>query len=213
MRQGEAASPGLSRRPAPGADEPAGSICARGGAGGIRQKDVFRSLAVGLRAGACSTCHEPARGFGYGKIDPVVMGAGHGPAGRARRSKPPLSAGHTAIHRALFESEDEADESIDNGPTGGLTWDGRVDGGAEQAKIPLLAPNEMANRDAGDVAKSLAAASYASESKAVFGSDIFGKPEDALEAAVKSLAAFEQTPDLFYPYSSRYDAYLAARRI
>ena len=24
-----------------------------------------------------------------------------------------------------FESEDEGDDSIDNGPTGGLTWDGR----------------------------------------------------------------------------------------
>ena len=34
--------------------------------------------------------------------------------------------------------EDEGDESVDNGPTGGLTWDGRVDRGRDQARIPLL---------------------------------------------------------------------------
>ena len=37
-----------------------------------------------------------------------------------------------------FESDDEGDDSIDNGPTGGLTWDGRVDRGRDQARIPLL---------------------------------------------------------------------------
>ena len=35
----------------------------------------------------------------------------------------------------FFDSDDEADESVDNGPTGGLTWDGRVDRGREQARI------------------------------------------------------------------------------
>ena len=39
-----------------------------------------------------------------------------------------------------FESDDEGDDSIDNGPTGGLTWDGRVDRGRDQARIPLCRP-------------------------------------------------------------------------
>ncbi|MDO1581436.1 cytochrome-c peroxidase [Rhizobium oryzicola] len=212
VRQGQAAAPafpvGLHPGPMsrPEAFARAEALAALG-------KKMFSdpSLSASGQEG-CSTCHEPARGFGYGRIDPVVMGgpAMDQPGVRAVPSLRYLQA-TPQFTEHYFESEDEADESIDNGPTGGLTWDGRVDGGAEQAKIPLLAPNEMANRDAGDVAKSLAAASYASEFKAVFGSDIFEKPEDALEAAVKSLAAFEQTPDLFYPYSSRYDAYLAGK--
>ena len=41
------------------------------------------------------------------------------------------------------DSDEEGDESVDNGPTGGLTWDGRVNGGENQARIPLLAAFEM----------------------------------------------------------------------
>ena len=43
------------------------------------------------------------------------------------------------------DSDDEGDASVDNGPTGGLTWDGRVDRGRDQARLPLLSPLEMAN--------------------------------------------------------------------
>ena len=45
----------------------------------------------------------------------------------------------------FYDSDDEGDASIDNGPTGGLTWDGRVDRGRDQARLPLLSPLEMAN--------------------------------------------------------------------
>ena len=45
-----------------------------------------------------------------------------------------------AFTEHFYDSEDEGDESIDNGPTGGLTWDGRVDRGRDQARIPLLSP-------------------------------------------------------------------------
>ncbi len=47
----------------------------------------------------------------------------------------------------FYDSEDEADESVDNGPTGGLTWDGRADRGSDQARLPLLSPFEMANSE------------------------------------------------------------------
>ena len=60
-----------------------------------------------------------------------------------------------------FESDDEGDESIDNGPTGGLTWDGRVDRGRDQAKIPLLSPFEMANASVADIASELQHTKYA----------------------------------------------------
>ena len=111
----------------------------------------------------------------------------------------------------FYDSEDEGDESVDNGPTGGLTWDGRVDHGYDQAKIPLLSPFEMANKDPKDVVASLRNAPYAEEFKAAFGTDVFDHSEDAFDAAVEALATFEQSGPDFYPYSSRYDAFLAGK--
>jgi cytochrome c peroxidase len=56
-----------------------------------------------------------------------------------------LQAG-PAFTEHFFEADEEGDSSIDNGPTGGLTWDGRTDRGREQARVPLLSPFEMANK-------------------------------------------------------------------
>ncbi len=161
---------------------------------------------------ACSTCHDPAHAFGPASAEPVMMGgpALDRPGVRAVPSLRYLQA-VPPFTQHYFESDDEADESVDNGPTGGLTWDGRVDGGAAQSAIPLLSPFEMANADAASLTRSLAAAPYAPELKRLFGGDIFERPEDALHAAGKALAAFEQNPAEFYPYSSRYDAYLAGK--
>ena len=39
------------------------------------------------------------------------------------------------------------DESVDQGPTGGHTWDGRADTTHDQARLPLTSPFEMANPD------------------------------------------------------------------
>jgi len=38
----------------------------------------------------------------------------------------------------FFDSDDELNAGVDNGPTGGLTWDGRADRGRDQARLPLL---------------------------------------------------------------------------
>ncbi len=105
---------------------------------------------------------------------------------------------------------DEISHFIDGdiGPGGGLTWDGRVGTLSEQARIPLLGANEMANRDATEVAGRLARSRYAGEFRAAFGADIFQRPQDALTAAVQALEAFQHTPAEFFPYSSKYDAFL-----
>lgn len=158
---------------------------------------------------ACSFCHDPARGFGSNSAAPIMMGGPNldRPGVRAVPSLRYLQV-VPQFTEHFYESEDEGDESVDNGATGGLTWDGRVDGGAAQARIPLFAANEMANKDEPSLAKALAGSAYAGEMKALFGAEIFAHPSDAVEAAVQSIGAFEQTPALFYPYSSRYDAYL-----
>ncbi len=116
-----------------------------------------------------------------------------------------------AFTEHFFDSDDEGDESIDNGPTGGLTWDGRIDRGRDQAKIPLLSPFEMANADVADVADKLQRTTYANEIRRVFGAAVFADPEQAFGGAVEALEAYQQSYREFYPYSSKYDAYLARK--
>ena len=110
-----------------------------------------------------------------------------------------------------YESDDEGDASVDNGPTGGLTWDGRADRGRDQARIPLLSPFEMANADEAAVAAKIRRAGYANEFVRIFGDDLFKDEGKTYAAAVEALEVFEQSERDFYPYSSKYDAYLAGR--
>jgi cytochrome c peroxidase len=105
------------------------------------------------------------------------------------------------------DSDEEGDESVDNGPAGGLTWDGRVNGGENQARIPLLAPFEMANTVAG-VARAVRKADYASTLREALGEHALDADDAAFAAVVRALGAFEQDYDEFNPYTSKYDAYL-----
>ncbi|WP_010068326.1 cytochrome-c peroxidase [Rhizobium sp. CIAT894] len=166
--------------------------------------------ASGLQA--CASCHDPAHGFGPASAAPVEMGGEH-------MDRPGLRTVPTLRYlqavpdftEHYYDSEDEGDESVDNGPTGGLTWDGRVDRGADQAKIPLLSPFEMGNKDAAEVAAKLRKAPYAADIRAAFGETVFDNPDDTFDAAAEALATFEQSGPDFYPYSSRYDAFLAGK--
>jgi cytochrome c peroxidase len=117
------------------------------------------------------------------------------PSLRYARNAPPFSLQHHFIDG-------------DVGPVGGYTWDGRAGSIAEQAQVPLLAENEMANASAADVVKRVGNATYAAEFRAVFGADIFKSPERAFDSILRSLDAFQHVPAEFAPYSSRYDAYL-----
>jgi cytochrome c peroxidase len=161
---------------------------------------------------ACSSCHDPHHAFGPASAAPIEMGGPHLdlPGLRAVPSLRYIQA-VPAFNEHFHDSDDEGDESVDNGPTGGLTWDGRVDHGVDQAKIPLLSPFEMANKDAGAITANLRKAAYADEFRATFGDAVFDHPDDALAAAAEALGTFEQGSADFYPYSSRYDAFLAGK--
>jgi cytochrome c peroxidase len=161
---------------------------------------------------SCSSCHDPNHAFGPASAAPVEMGGPNldRPGLRTVPSLRYLQAA-PAFSEHFYDSEDEGDESVDNGPTGGLTWDGRADRGRDQAKIPLLSPFEMANKDEGAVIASLRKAPYANAFRAAFGEDVFERPDDAFDAAVEALGTFEQSSADFYPYSSRYDAFLAGK--
>src|SRR5689334_13831795 len=110
---------------------------------------------------ACATCHDPKHAFGPPNDRPVQLGG-------ADMGKPGLRAVPSLTYlqdtppftEHYFESPDEGDDSIDNGPTGGLTWDGAIDRGREQARVPLLSPFEMANESPGAVVARARAAGY-----------------------------------------------------
>ncbi|MDF3809322.1 MULTISPECIES: cytochrome c peroxidase [Rhodopseudomonas] len=160
---------------------------------------------------ACSSCHDPAHGFGPGN-DRAMQFGGKDLRQTGFRATPALTYLQAVpqFSEHYYESEDEADASIDNGPTGGLTWDGRVDHASDQARIPLLAPFEM-DSSVATVAAALRKAAYAGEIKAIFGDAIFNDPDQTFAAALKALAVYQQNAATFYPYSSKYDAYLAGR--
>ena len=161
---------------------------------------------------ACSSCHDPTHGFGPANARAVQLGGGDlsRPGQRAVPSLKYLQA-VPPFTEHFHDSEDEADESIDNGPTGGLTWDGRVDRGADQARIPLLSDFEMGNRDEAEVARRLLAAGHGKAIAAIAGPKAVVDPVTVYQTALKALEVYQQDYRTFYPYSSKYDAMLTGK--
>ena len=161
---------------------------------------------------ACAACHDPAHGFGpanalsaqVGGKDMRQPGLRAVPSLTYLQAVPPFTAHY-------YDSPDEGDPSVDNGPTGGLTWDGRVDRRRDQARVPLLSPFEMANADAAALAARVAKSGYAASLRRLFGRAVFDDPDKALAALGAALSAYQQDAATFYPYSSKYDAFLAGR--
>jgi cytochrome c peroxidase len=161
---------------------------------------------------ACATCHDPAHGFSPGNDRAVQLGGKdmRQPGLRAVPSLTYLQA-VPPFTEHYYDSDDEGDASVDNGPTGGLTWDGRLDRGRAQAAFPLTSPFEMANENAAAVASRARKAGYDAELSAIYGADVLADPDKTFAALTHALEVYEQSPRDFYPYSSKYDAYLAGR--
>jgi len=195
--------------------------------GGMSRAEVYRQVrelsALGRRMFSdpalsasgklsCASCHSPAHAQGPPN-DLAVQFGGKDLRQPGRRAVPSLKYLQSApqFTEHYFESDDEGDESIDNGPTGGLTWDGRVDRGSEQARLPLLSPWEMANDNAADVVAKVREAEYGDMLRRIFGNDVFNDTDKAFNAVLKAFEVYEQEPADFYPYSSKYDAFLAGK--
>ncbi|MBI1203763.1 MAG: c-type cytochrome [Rhodopseudomonas sp.] len=161
---------------------------------------------------ACASCHDPQHGFAPGNDRAVQLG-GKDLTQAGFRATPSLKYLQAApqFTEHYYESEDEADASIDNGPSGGLTWDGRADRAREQARFPLLAPFEMANDSEAAVAARLRKASYAGDITAIFGPAVWQDDAKTFAAATEALEVYQQNAAEFYPYTSKYDFYLAGR--
>jgi len=158
-------------------------------------------------ARSCASCHDPAHAYGPANARPVQRG-GVTLSLEGTRAVPSLRYLHRVPVFTEHYFDEDIDESVDNGPAGGLTWDGRVRSPREQARIPLLSPLEMANASPEAVVRAVAAASYAREFREVFGRDILARSAAAFDAITLALETFQQDPQEFYPYSSKFDAFL-----
>jgi cytochrome c peroxidase len=160
---------------------------------------------------SCASCHDPRHRYNPANADDVQPG-GADLKQQGFRAPPTLTylARVPPYSNHFHESDDEGDESVDGGPTGGLTWDGRVDRGDEQARMPLLSPFEMAN-SVGGVAQAIRKATYAPTLRRALGEHALDHDDDAFAAVVRALGAFEQDDDEFDPYTSKYDAWLTGR--
>jgi len=156
---------------------------------------------------SCASCHDPKHAFGPPNDLPVQRG---GRDGRQYgvRAVPSLTYGQNIPPFTEHYFDDDEDDSIDQGPAGGRTWDGRAQSAHDQARLPLFSPFEMANGSVEEVLAKVRRAAYAARFRETFGDKVFDDPELAFKAVLMSLETFQQSPKEFYPYSSKYDAYL-----
>ena len=156
---------------------------------------------------SCASCHSPEHAYGPPNGLAVQLG---GPQlqDAGTRAAPSLRYLQTAPAFTEHYHDDDGDDSVDAGPTGGRNWDGRAPSGHEQALAPLLSKREMGNRDAAAVVARLRAGPLAGQFRRTYGADIFEQPGQALRWALMSLEVFQESPSDFYPYTSKYDAFL-----
>jgi len=152
---------------------------------------------------ACATCHDPHYAYGPPPRKAIATG---GPQMNLTGTRAVPSLRY--LERAPPFTESMLLHDGGRGPAGGLTWDGRAASLHEQARIPLLAPNEMANASPAAVIVKLKTSPYAAQLRRLFGADIFARPDRAFEGVLLALEAFQRIPSEFYPYTSKYDAYL-----
>ena len=159
---------------------------------------------------SCASCHDPARAYGppdgasvrLGGADGKTAGVRAVPSLRYQQDTPPFTEHY---------SESDGNDSVDQGPAGGRTWDGRAASAHEQAALPLLSPFEMANASREAAVARLRASVSAGAFRDTFGPKALNDPELAWTGLLWALEVFQQSPDDFYPYSSKYDAVLRGK--
>ncbi len=156
---------------------------------------------------SCANCHSPDHAYGPPNALAVQLG---GPELKdpGTRAAPSLRYIQNAPSFTEHFHDDDGDDSVDAGPTGGRNWDGRAQSSHEQALTPLLSPNEMGNPDVASVVAKLKQGPLAAQFRKTYGDDIFDQPGQAIRWALMSLEVFQESPADFYPYTSKYDAFL-----
>jgi cytochrome c peroxidase len=165
-----------------------------------------RSLSASGKV-ACADCHDPRRAFGPPNDSPVQLGGSDGRRFGVR-AVPSLMYTQNIPPFTEHYFDDEGDDSIDQGAAGGRTWDGRAQSAHDQAKLPLFSPFEMANSDADAVVDKVGHGANAAQFREAFGDRVFEDKALAFKGVLMALETFQQSPAEFYPYSSKYDAWL-----
>jgi uncharacterized repeat protein (TIGR03803 family) len=163
---------------------------------------------------SCATCHSPATGF-TGPDSAINLSAGPLPgavAGRSGSRKP------QAIAYSAFSPSGPYFDNRQQLWSGGNFWDGHAPTNAEQARMPFLGPNEMANTPVGPlpphagghsplVVQKLGARPYSVLFQQVFGPGVFQNSTDATVyvRAAQAIAAYEASEEV-NPFSSKFDA-------
>jgi cytochrome c peroxidase len=165
-----------------------------------------RSLSASGKT-SCASCHDPLHAYGPPNALAVQRA---GPDGRTAglRAAPSLRYLQKVPPFTEHFFDSDGDDGIDQGPAGGHAWDGRARSLHEQAALPLLSPLEMANASAAAIVDKARRAPYASRLREAFGARVLDDPSLAFDAVLLSLEVFQQEPAEFYPYDSKYDAYL-----
>lgn len=157
---------------------------------------------------SCASCHSPDHAYGppnglavqLGGPDLKHPGARSVPSLRYLTFTPMFSR-----HFYTPASEDVEDE----GPTGGFMRDGAAASLHAQAGLPLLNPDEMANRDPAAVVEALRRGANAERFRAVYGAQVFSQPQQAFQDIGLALEAFQTEDPSFHPYTSKFDAVMS----
>ncbi|HEV7814906.1 MAG TPA: cytochrome-c peroxidase, partial [Janthinobacterium sp.] len=139
---GNAAPQAAAAPSGPAASTPTTPTVALSLAAQVGQKLFFDQTLSGSGKMNCATCHDPNNAYGPPNSLAVQLG-GADLTASGTRAAPTLR--YTQFTPPYADLLDNPDGISVPGPGGGLTWDGRAATLADQAGIPLLAANEMAN--------------------------------------------------------------------
>lgn len=168
----------------------------------VGQKMFFDTALSGSGKLACSSCHDPDHAYAPANGLAVQVGGTH-MSEQGTRAVPSLR--YKEFMPAYADILDNPDGISPPGPGGGFTQDGRAASLAEQAKIPLLSHNEMANASPEAVVAAIEKSDYAALFKQAFGDQVFCDRAAAFAKAVQALQSFQLEDYSFHPYSSKYD--------
>ena len=168
----------------------------------LGKKIFFDETLSASGAMSCATCHDPDHA--YGPPNDLAVQPG-GPDGHAAGSRAVPSLRYKEYTPPFADLLDNPDGVSAPGPGGGFAWDGRAGSLADQARLPLLSPVEMANASPADVVAKLARAPYAPLFRGAFPAVAWSDVEGAFNAALRALEAFQREDASFHPYTSKFD--------
>ncbi len=160
------------------------------------------------RGVACSSCHDPAKGFSGVNGSPIAAVARGAPMGAFGERKPPAVAyASFSPPFAFIDKKDEATGKIEKTPAGGQFLDGRAMDLEQQAVGPLLNPVEMNNPSKAAVVQKVREGAYADLARSVYGKELFDDSGAAFGKLMSAIAAYERS-EVFHPFASRFDKML-----